>query len=204
MVLLLVWKFEKWLLAFYDWNWQIEDCAWAFDFFFFFFFFFFLHFAFCCKTVFKFLKANLKADIIHVQSTHVISKSKGPAETLRDIRTSTYQTCRIEENTKRTTKFHTWTCNLTPLIRNVWWKYCGKGENLLLRSNFSPYPQYFITWCLISVKTGIRFSLRDKRLFEITEVEITRVDCICNLSILERLKIVLDKGTYIEKKLMTG
>ena len=26
------------------------------------------------------------------------------------------------------------------------------------------------------VKTGIRFSLRDKRLFEITEVEITRVD----------------------------
>ena len=28
------------------------------------------------------------------------------------------------------------------------------------------------------VKTGIRFFLRDKRLFEITEVEITRVDCI--------------------------
>ena len=28
------------------------------------------------------------------------------------------------------------------------------------------------------VKTGIRFSLRDMRLFEITEVEITRVDCI--------------------------
>ena len=28
------------------------------------------------------------------------------------------------------------------------------------------------------VKTKIRFSLRDKRLFEITEVEITRVDCI--------------------------
>ena len=27
-------------------------------------------------------------------------------------------------------------------------------------------------------KTGIRFSLRDKRLFEITEVEITRVDCM--------------------------
>ena len=27
------------------------------------------------------------------------------------------------------------------------------------------------------VETGIRFSLRKKRLFEITEVEITRVDC---------------------------
>ena len=31
------------------------------------------------------------------------------------------------------------------------------------------------------VKTGIRFSLRDKQLFEITEVEITRVDCIYNI-----------------------
>ena len=28
------------------------------------------------------------------------------------------------------------------------------------------------------VKTGIRLSLRDKWLFEIAEVEITRVDCI--------------------------
>ena len=28
------------------------------------------------------------------------------------------------------------------------------------------------------VKTRVRFSFRDKRLFEITEVEITRVDCI--------------------------
>ena len=32
-----------------------------------------------------------------IQSTLVISKSKGPAETLRDIRTSTYQMCRTEE-----------------------------------------------------------------------------------------------------------
>ena len=31
------------------------------------------------------------------------------------------------------------------------------------------------------VKTRIRFSLRDKRLFEITEVEITRVDCITKI-----------------------
>ena len=34
------------------------------------------------------------------------------------------------------------------------------------------------------VKTGIQFSLRDKRLFEITEVEITKVDCIFNLKTL--------------------
>ena len=34
---------------------------------------------------------------IHVQSTLVISKSKGPLKTVRDIRTSTYQICSIEE-----------------------------------------------------------------------------------------------------------
>ena len=45
-------------------------------------------------------------ELPYLQSTLVISNSKGPAETLRDIRTSTYQICRIEENTKRTTKFH--------------------------------------------------------------------------------------------------
>ena len=43
------------------------------------------------------------------------------------------------------------------------------------------HPLSTIFYYLISnfyVKTGIRFFLRDKRLFEITEVEITRVDCI--------------------------
>ena len=34
---------------------------------------------------------------IPIQSTLVISKSKGPSETVRDIRTSTYQICSIEE-----------------------------------------------------------------------------------------------------------
>ena len=42
----------------------------------------------------------------NIQSTLVISNSKGPSETLRDIRTSTYQICRIEESTNQTTKFH--------------------------------------------------------------------------------------------------
>ena len=41
-----------------------------------------------------------------IQSTLGISKSKGPSKTVRDIRTSTNQICRIEENTKQTTKFH--------------------------------------------------------------------------------------------------
>ena len=36
---------------------------------------------------------------IQLQSTLVISKSKGPSKTVRDIRTSTYQICSIEEKT---------------------------------------------------------------------------------------------------------
>ena len=38
-----------------------------------------------------------------IQSTLVISKSKGLSETPRDIRTSIYQICRIEEKIIRTT-----------------------------------------------------------------------------------------------------
>ena len=36
-------------------------------------------------------------EVFHVQLTLVISKSKGPSKTLRDICTSTYQICSIEE-----------------------------------------------------------------------------------------------------------
>ena len=54
-----------------------------------------------------------------IQSTLVISMSKGPSETVRDIRASTYQVCRTEENINRTTKFHKLIWNLTPLDRNI-------------------------------------------------------------------------------------
>ena len=39
-----------------------------------------------------------------------------------------------------------WICNLTPKLE-IYWKYCGKEEKLLLRSNFSSFPQYFVTCC---------------------------------------------------------
>ena len=52
------------------------------------------------------IKKKIKKIQYEIQSTLVISKSKGPSETLRDIRTSTYQICRIEENTNGTTKCH--------------------------------------------------------------------------------------------------
>ena len=53
------------------------------------------------------------------------------------------------------------------------------------RGKIAPEEQLFLLstiFCYLMldfyVKTSIRFSLRDKRLFEIFEVEITRVDCI--------------------------
>ena len=53
------------------------------------------------------------------------------------------------------------------------------------RGDTAPEEQFLllsIIFCYLMldlyVRKGIRFSLRDKRLFEITEVEITRVDCI--------------------------
>ena len=47
---------------------------------------------------------------------------------------------------------------------------------MLLKSNVSSYPQYFYLLLSFYVRAGTRISLRDKRLFEITEVEIAR-DC---------------------------
>ena len=52
------------------------------------------------------------------------------------------------------------------------------------RGEIAPEEQFFLLFTIFSylmldfyVKIRIGFSLRDKRLFEITEVEITRVDC---------------------------
>ena len=56
------------------------------------------------------------------------------------------------------------------------------------RGEIAPKEQFllfFTIFCCLMidrcVKTGTRFSLRDKRLFEISEFEITRVDCISNM-----------------------
>ena len=68
---------------------------------------------------------------------------QGTIWTLRDIRTSTYQICwncgklLIEQP-----PLTEWICNLTPKLE-IYWKYCEKEEKLLLRSNFSLFPQYF-------------------------------------------------------------
>ena len=71
----------------------------------------------------------------------VISNSKGLSEILRDIRTSTYQFCRIEEKIIRTTTFNKFICNWALEVRDfvkILWK---RGE--IARSNFSSFPQNF-------------------------------------------------------------
>ena len=58
-------------------------------------------------------------------------------------------------------------------------KILWKRGNIAPEEQFLPLSTIFYYLMLdFYVKTGIRFSLRDKRLFEITEVEITRVDCM--------------------------
>ena len=82
--------------------------------------------------------------LFEVQTTLVISNSKGLSETLRDIRTSTYQIFRIEEKVIRTTTFNKFMYIIGLLKLEIYQKYCGKEEKLLLRSNFSSFPQYFL------------------------------------------------------------
>ena len=57
----------------------------------------------------------------------------------------------VLRKTNLTNQMLQWLCNLTPLIRNIYWKYCGIGEKLLPSSNFSSFPHYFVTWFEVSV-----------------------------------------------------
>ena len=57
-------------------------------------------------------------------------------------------------------------------------KILWKRGKIAPEEQFLPLSTIFYYLMLdFCVKTGIRLSVRDKRLFEITEVEITRVDC---------------------------
>ena len=63
---------------------------------------------------------------------------------------------------------------------------------------FLPFSTIFCYLMLdFYVKTGIRFSLRDRPLFEITEVEITRVDCISKTSSAENERVASPESVPI-------
>ena len=61
------------------------------------------------------------SSFLKIQSTLVISNSKGLSEILRDIRISTYQICRIEEKLIRTTTFnkYSYICYWTLEVRDI-------------------------------------------------------------------------------------
>ena len=56
---------------------------------------------------------------IYLQSTVVISNSTGLSDKLRDIRTSTYQNCRMEEKVIRLTTYNKYMCNRALEVRDI-------------------------------------------------------------------------------------
>ena len=148
----------------------------------------------------KSCQLRLSSALLYVQSTLAISNSTGLSEIVRDIRTSTYQICRNEEKLIRLTTFNKYMCNWTLEVRDILKILWKRGEIALFHNIFYMLLDFH-------VKAGTRFSLRDKRLFEISEVEITRVNCIC-LSLwcggLMRIVIVLLFTFYIYKVLGGG
>ena len=63
-----------------------------------------------------------------LQSTPVISNSKGLSEIFRDIRTSTYQICRIEEKLIRLTTSNKYMSNWTLEVRDILKILWKRGE----------------------------------------------------------------------------
>ena len=75
---------------------------------------------------------------------------------------------RIQEKLIRLTTFNKYMCNLTLEVRDI--------LKILLKQ-FLLFSTIFF-YMLLDFHVGTRFSLRDKRLFEISEVEIAGVNCI--------------------------
>ena len=110
-----------------------------------------------------------------------LSLSRIPRDSLKHFEISVPRHIRVERVRKTinwTTTFNKWICNLTPEVRNIYKIMWKRGE-------IAPLEQFLLfstIFCYLfldfHVETGTRISLRYKRLFEISEVEITRIDCI--------------------------
>ena len=90
-----------------------------------------------CIRIFIRKFSDFGGEIFKIQSTLVISNSKGLSEIFRDIRTSTYQICRLEEKINRTTAFNKCRCNWTLEVRHmlkILWK----------RGEIAPLEQFLI------------------------------------------------------------
>ena len=74
-------------------------------------------------------------------------------------------------------------CNWTLEVRDILKNIVEKRRNCSLGAISPLFHNIFYILLDFHVKAGTRFSLRDKRLFEISEVEITRVNCIVFLGL---------------------
>ena len=72
--------------------------------------------------------------------------SRSPRDSLKYFEISIPRHIRFAElrNKNRTTTFNK-SCVIGLFKLEICWKYCGNEEKLLLRSNFSTFPQYFVT-----------------------------------------------------------
>ena len=78
-------------------------------------------------------------------------------------------------------------CNLNPEVRYNSENIVEKRRNCSLGAISPLFHNILLLLLDFHVKTGTRVSLRDKRLFEISEVDITRVDCITFLKLTVQL-----------------
>ena len=78
-----------------------------------------------------------------------LSLSRIPRDSLKFFEISELRHIRFAEmGTKYLEQLHLTTICVPGLSKlKIYWKYCGKEEKLLLRSNFSSFPQYFFTCC---------------------------------------------------------
>ena len=90
------------------------------------------------KCVFEQIRTAQIKFLIRLQSILVISNSQGLSVILRDIRTSTYKVCRIEE---------VYIIGLLKL--EIYCKYYEKEEKLILREQFRLFSQHFVACCWI-------------------------------------------------------
>ena len=110
-----------------------------------------------------------------------LSLSRTPRDSMKQFEISVLRHIRFADSGKQLIEqppLTEWICNLTPKLRDIL-KILWKRGEIAPKEQFLLFSTIF--YCLLvdlCVKTGTRFSFRDKRLFEISEFEITGVDCI--------------------------
>ena len=91
-------------------------------------------------------KLLLRSNFFSLSQYSRLSLSRIPRDSLKHFEISVPRNIRVAEVRKpinRTTLLNKWICNLTPEVRDILKILEKKGE---IRSNFSSFPQYFVTY----------------------------------------------------------